>query len=107
MYTHPEKIVYRSSWRDDFPCDLGERVFQQPLALSQPMFSDSHNMISRWGWAKLAVLGLVLVATLKSGIWPKEGDSKTWYDRAIRIVGSILLFLVFAVGIYRLLHRMR
>jgi uncharacterized BrkB/YihY/UPF0761 family membrane protein len=71
------------------------------------MFYGSYNSIPWWSWAKLAALGIALAAIFKSGIWPKEDDSNKWYDRTIRVVGSILLLLVFAVGIYRWLHGMR
>ena len=47
--------------------------------------------------AKLVVLAVMALFFLKSGLRPGKGEPKAWYDRWIRGVGGVLLFLL-AVG---------
>lgn len=39
-----------------------------------------------------------LLGLIRSGWSPGKGDPKAWHDRAIRVAGGILLFLMFTVG---------
>jgi hypothetical protein len=87
-------------------------VLQYPDSAHSPRLLDSAlsliimtaNPIPWWGWAKIAVLFVVLFGVFRSGIWPKRGDPTAWYDRAIRIIGAILIFIVFAAGAYFLMR---
>ena len=40
---------------------------------------------------QLAQLPFLLFSLIRSGISPKRGDPKAWYDRWIRVVGGILI----------------
>ncbi len=39
-----------------------------------------------------------LLRILRSGISPRGDDPKAWYDRAIRIVGPIMILAVLTIG---------
>ncbi len=47
---------------------------------------------------------LTLFDTIKGGFSPGPLDPKAWYDRAIRIVGGILILLVLTAGIVLLVR---
>jgi len=40
----------------------------------------------------------MIYGLIRSGISPGRDDPKKWYDRAIRVVGGILIFLVLVFG---------
>ena len=59
---------------------------------------------SGYGGNNLGALGSLgaLIETcfwmVRSGVNPKEPEPRAWYDRTIRIVGGILLLIVFGGG---------
>jgi hypothetical protein len=50
----------------------------------------------------LRVVGIFLAViwTIWSGVRPSSGDSKAWYDRAIRAIGGVIILLVLLRGLY-------
>jgi hypothetical protein len=65
-------------------------------SMKQP--DQSNHPLSAYSVAKVASLVLALFGIIKSGVSPTEVDSKTWYDRAIRVVGGIIILLLFGTG---------
>jgi len=57
------------------------------------------HQISPYSAYKVAALFKFLFETVKSGVSPTQFDSKTWYDRTIRIVGGVVLFVTFVAGL--------
>jgi hypothetical protein len=55
--------------------------------------------ISPYSIYKVAALFKALFGTVKSGVSPTQFDLKKWYDRTIRIVGGIVLFVTFVAGL--------
>jgi hypothetical protein len=47
----------------------------------------------------LVIYYTFLFRTIRSGISPRGDDPKAWYDRAIRIVGSIMVLIVLTYGL--------
>ena len=41
----------------------------------------------------------ILTTIVRSGITPGAGDSRKWYDRAIRILGGMLIGLMALLGL--------
>jgi hypothetical protein len=54
-----------------------------------PVVSSEYRSAARRLWAFFGLFGLIM-----SGMNPGPGDPKAWYDRAIRVVGGILILLV-------------
>jgi hypothetical protein len=50
-------------------------------------------------WIEIAAIFLALLSTAYNGIKPRPGDSRKWYDRAIRTIGGlfVLAFMILAV----------
>src|ERR1700720_652260 len=57
----------------------------------------------------LALAPVGLVELIRRGLSPRRGDPTAWYDRAIRLVGGIILLLCFlamiAAGWMRVLRK--
>jgi hypothetical protein len=51
------------------------------------------------GFLGLSLYFAFFFRILRSGISPKESDPKAWYDRAIGIVGAIMVLLVLTLGL--------
>jgi hypothetical protein len=64
--------------------------------MKQP--DQSNHPVSAYSVAKAVSFVLALFGIIKSGVSPTEFDSKTWYDRAIRVVGGIIILLLFGAG---------
>jgi hypothetical protein len=50
-------------------------------------------------WIKIGAIFLALLWVAYTGIKPRPGDSRKWYDRTIRTVGGlfVLTFMILAV----------
>jgi hypothetical protein len=59
----------------------------------------SNHSIGPYSMYKIAALFIALFDIVKSGVSPTQFDPKTWYDRTIRVVGGILLFVFFVAGL--------
>ena len=53
--------------------------------------------------AKLVFMAFMAFFFLRSGLRPGKGEPKAWYDRWIRGVGGVLLFLLAVGGILEVL----
>jgi hypothetical protein len=69
------------------------------LSVLMKQSHESNHPISPYSIYKGAALFKALFGIVRSGISPTEFDSKTWYDRTIRIVGGVVLFIVFVAGL--------
>ena len=49
--------------------------------------------------AKLVTMVFVAFFFLRSGLRPGKGEPKAWYDRWIRTVGGVLIFLLAVLGL--------
>ena len=60
---------------------------------------ETNHPISPYSIYKAVALFNALFGIVKSGVSPTEFDSKKWYDRTIRIVGGVVLFITFVAGL--------
>ena len=60
---------------------------------------ETNHPISPYSIYKAVALFNALFGIVKSGVSPTEFDSKTWYDRTIRIVGGVVLFAFVVAGL--------
>jgi hypothetical protein len=63
---------------------------------SRPSIAEGDILAARLRQASwLLVLPIMLI---RSGVFPTQADPKKWYDRAIRIVGGVLILLTWLIG---------
>jgi hypothetical protein len=60
---------------------------------------ETDHPVSPYSIYKALALFNALFDIVKSGVSPTEFDSKKWYDRAIRIVGGVVLFVTLVAGL--------
>jgi len=60
---------------------------------------ETNHPISAYSIYKAVALFNALFGIVKSGVSPTEFDSKEWYDRTIRIVGGVVLFVTLVAGL--------
>jgi hypothetical protein len=59
----------------------------------------SNHRVSAYSVYKALTTFAALFGIIKSGVSPTEFDPKAWYDRAIRVVGGLIILLVLVAGI--------
>ena len=57
------------------------------------------SSVTPFGIAKVFALFTMCADLVRSGASPDQFEPTAWYDRVIRIVGGILIFVVFAAGL--------
>jgi hypothetical protein len=60
--------------------------------MNQP--DHSNHPVSAYSVYKALTSFAALFGIIKSGVSPTEFDPKAWYDRAIRVVGGLIILLV-------------
>jgi hypothetical protein len=63
----------------------------------------SNHSVNTHSFYRAVTSIVALFGTIKSGISPTQFDSKVWYDRAIRVVGGLIILLVLLAGFALLL----
>lgn len=58
----------------------------------------SSHPVSAYSVYKAVTSFVALFGLIKSGVSPTEFDPKAWYDRAIRVVGGLIILLVLVTG---------
>ena len=58
----------------------------------------SNHPASAYSVYKAVTSFVALFGLIKSGVSPTEFDPKAWYDRAIRVVGGLVILLVLVAG---------
>lgn len=56
-------------------------------------------VLNVFAWLRIIAALLAMGYLVRSGLRPRSGDPKAWYDRAIRVVGGIMI----AVGLVYIL----
>ena len=64
---------------------------------------ETNHPISPYSVYKAVGLFKALFEIVKSGVSPTQFDSNKWYDRTIRVVGGVIIFLTFVAGLVLLI----
>jgi hypothetical protein len=56
-------------------------------------------------WLKVTVVMTGFGLAAWSGFRPREGDSRKWYDRAIRSIGGLILLVTMLLGLILKLYQ--
>lgn len=59
----------------------------------------SDHPVSPYSIYKIVTSFAALFGLIKSGVSPTEFDPKAWYDRAIRVVGGLIILALLIAGI--------
>jgi len=59
----------------------------------------SDHPVSPYSIYKVVTSFAALFGLIKSGVSPSEFDPKAWYDRAIRVVGGLIILAMLIAGI--------
>jgi hypothetical protein len=62
----------------------------------------SHRALTIYSWVRLALYAATAFYLIRSGLTPRGGEPRKWYDRTLRVTGGVLiaaflLFVLFAV----------
>jgi len=58
----------------------------------------SNHPVSAYSVYKALTSFAALFGIIKSGVSPTQFDPKAWYDRAIRVVGGLIILLCLVAG---------